>query len=266
MLQMLPLITSLLLLLTSQSLCASQAEIKFAYVGDIENSAYAGVVQGLDEANMQGQFLGQKYVMRTFPGPAELPDNAGDYIAILSALPTDELLLLHEKARYHAVFNLVAEDDSLRRDCRNNILNIIPSARMKQDAIAQWQQKHPGANVIAQAWHEDFVKFAARDLNKRFRKAFNKGMDDYAWAGWAAVRMTADSVVREGLTEPVALLSYLKTRLAFDGQKGLNMNFRETGQLRQLLLLVEDNSIVGEAPVRGVSSDIDSLGTAECAK
>ena len=137
---------------------------------------------------------------------------------------------------------------------------------MKQDAIAQWQQKHPGTPVIARAWHKDFVKFAARDLNKRFRKAFHKSMDDYAWAGWAAIRMAADSVAREGVTEPLALLHYLKTNLAFDGQKGLNLNFRETGQLRQPLLLVQDNKLIGEAPVRGVSSDIDSLGTVECAK
>jgi hypothetical protein len=78
--------------------------------------------------------------------------------------------------------------------------------------------------------------------------------------------MTADSAVRESITNSVALLNHLKTNLSFDGQKGLNMNFRETGQLRQLILIVENNELKGEAPVRGVSNDIDSLGIRECIK
>lgn len=62
------------------------------------------------------------------------------------------------------------------------------------------------------------------------------------------------------------MLHYLKTELSFDGQKGSNMTFRETGQLRQLLLIVEDNKIATEAPVRGVAKPptLDSLGTLNC--
>jgi hypothetical protein len=47
---------------------------------------------------------------------------------------------------------------------------------------------------------------------------------------------------------------------------GTDMNFRPTGQLRQPLLLVEDGKIAGEAPVRGVADDLDSLGNVECEK
>ena len=259
-------VTGLLLFLLSQSIYASQTEIKFAYVGGIEHSAYSGVEQGLNEANLQGQFLGQKYELQAFATLSELPDDLGGYLAIISAVQTDELLLLRETAKQHPVFNLVADDDHLRSACFGNILSIIPGKKMKQDAVAQWQKKHPDVDVIAQAWHQDFVKFAARDLNKRFRRAFGKGMDDYAWAGWAAIRMTADSVARENITNPVEILNHLKTNLSFDGQKGLNMSFRETGQLRQLILIVENNELMGEAPVRGVSNDIDSLGIRECIK
>jgi len=46
------------------------------------------------------------------------------------------------------------------------------------------------------------------------------------------------------------------------------MNFRDTGQLRQLILLVEEDKIVGEAPVRGVAKPptLDSLGLLNCEK
>jgi hypothetical protein len=45
------------------------------------------------------------------------------------------------------------------------------------------------------------------------------------------------------------------------------MSFRKNGQLRQMLLIVEGPSIVGEAPVKGVvnPADLDSLGPVDCA-
>jgi hypothetical protein len=54
--------------------------------------------------------------------------------------------------------------------------------------------------------------------------------------------------------------------MAFDGQKGVPHTFRDTGQLRQPLLLVEAGKLVGEAPVPGVvdTNDLDSLGLTSC--
>ena len=45
------------------------------------------------------------------------------------------------------------------------------------------------------------------------------------------------------------------------------MSFRDTGQLRQPLLLVAGDHVLGEAPVRGVVEieDLDSLGATHCA-
>ena len=45
------------------------------------------------------------------------------------------------------------------------------------------------------------------------------------------------------------------------------MNFRVNGQLRQLIILVENDKIVAEAPIRGVAKPptLDSLGSLECA-
>jgi hypothetical protein len=91
-------------------------------------------------------------------------------------------------------------------------------------------------------------------------------MDDYSWAGWAAVKMTSDTVARTQITNSKEMLNYLKNELSFDGQKGSDMNFRITGQLRQLILLVENDKIVTEAPIRGVAKPptLDSLGILEC--
>jgi hypothetical protein len=259
-------ILSLILSCCSLPLKASQIEITLAYVGNTNNLAYSGLRLGLDEANLQGQFLNQKYELKTYSSATQFADSKETYLAVIADLAAAELLVLLEAAKHYPVFNISADDDQLRRDCHNNLLSVIPSNRMKQDASAQWQTKHPGTDVVGKAWHPDFVKFAARDLNKRFRKNYSKGMSDSAWAAWAAIRMTADTVARQAIIEPAALLAHMKTNLAFDGQKGMSMNFRETGQLRQPVLIIENGELVGEAPVRGVSGDIDSLGIPECVK
>ncbi len=247
---------------------ANTVKIKFAYIGPIDSQFYHGVSQGLNEANLQGRFLGQEYALDIVELNAINNTNLSQYIALLVVADSETLLMLNQTSQTHPVFNLAADDDALRDACLNNVLHILPSARMKQDAVAQWNKKHPGMSVEAKAWHPAFIKFAARDLNKRFRKAFDNGMNDESWSGWAAIKMTADTVAREAITNPYDLLNYLKTNLSFDGQKGLNMNFRETGQLRQILLIVEHGQLVGEAPVRGVAKtgNVDSLGISHCPK
>ena len=257
---------SSLILCFSYACWAEEMEITLAYVGSGGHSAYSGVGQGLDEARLQGQFLGLNYKLLEFSTVKEVIESGHNFVGILAALTAEELVNISEELVQTPIFNLSAKDLHIRSDCLGNVLSIIPSSKMYEDAITQWQQIHPKTKVSASAWHKDFVKFAARDLNKRFLKAKAKHMDEYAWAGWAAVRMLADTVARESIINSVEMLAYLKTNLSFDGQKGVNMNFRETGQLRQLLLINEEGLLKGEAPVRGVSNDLDSLGIHECSK
>jgi hypothetical protein len=251
-----------------QTAFAEIVEVNFAYVGEVDHSALPGARQGLEESNLQGQFLNQKYNLDIVSAKDSQTHDFSAYIAVFTTVDADTFKNLATKLPDTPVFNLSLNDDVLRTACFNNALHIIPSDRMVADAIAQWQQKEPDSKASAQAWHPDFVKFAARDLNKRFTITHNTAMNDYSWAGWVAVKMTADSVARTQITEPAKMLNYLKTDLAFDGQKGDTMNFRETGQLRQPLLLVEDDKIVAEAPVRGIAKPptLDSLGTLDCAK
>ena len=245
---------------------AETTEIDFIYVGEENQSALLGFQQGLYEANQQGQFLGQNYKLDIISPAEALNHDYSKYIAVLTAVDIKTFNKISDHLPDTAVFNLKLDDDSLRRSCLANVLHTIPSASMKSDAVAQWHQKKPDSNVSAQAWHGDFVKFAARDLNKRFKKKQGQTMDDYSWAAWAAVKMTSDSVARENISNAKHMLTHLKTDLSFDGQKGSNMNFRKTGQLRQLIILVENGKIVAEAPVRGVAKPptLDSLGLLNC--
>ena len=260
-------ITALLFLASATAGAADITEVSFAFIGAADSSAHTGVAQGIHEANLQGQFLGQNYSLEEFSGDGIDAIGPDRFIAIIVATDADDLAQAGARFKDHAVFNVSVHDDALREACAPNLLHVIPSARMLADAEAQWLQKNPDAEITTSGWHPDFVKFAARDLNKRYRKRFSRPMDQYAWAGWAAVKMASDSVARQNITEPGAMLEFLKTGLAFDGQKGLDMNFRDTGQLRQLVLIIgPERELLGEAPVRGVvaTDDVDSLGLSSC--
>lgn len=233
-----------------------QEEYLVYFVG-ARDSALLGARQGISEAQLQGRFLQQGYRLVQFPDAAALPESV-PAVAIVTNLPAAPLLQLTREHADVPVFNVGADDDSLRTACLPNLLHVQPSRRMKADALAQWQEQRPQSKARAQAWHHGFKKFAARDLNKRFRKAFDTAMDDAAWAGWAAVKMASDLLARGTAIDAKTLLRQLRTVLAFDGQKGDAMDFRANGQLRQPILLVEGNRPVGEAPLRG--KPLDSLG------
>lgn len=91
-------------------------------------------------------------------------------------------------------------------------------------------------------------------------------MDSDAWAGWAALKMVSETVARTQSAEPKQILTYLREEMEFDGQKGIPHTFRDNGQLRQPLLIVEAGKLLGEAPIRGVvdTSNLDTLGLASC--
>ena len=256
----------LLLMCLACTAAGQTPEVTLVFVGEKDSSAYRGAQQGLAEAQAQGEFLGQRYVLAVQPAPTSTPISAA---AVIAAVDHAGLLTLVEANPGIPVLNALLTDDSLRRDCRANLLHVLPSAGMGKDALAQWATANPGmSGVTAQAWHPDFEKYAAAQLNKRYRETFARPMDDPAWAGWASVKLLSDTVAREQTADPAVLLDALRTRLAFDGQKGVDMRFRADGQLEQPLLLIAHDKILGEAPVRGVAEpeDLDSLGDVECAK
>jgi ABC-type branched-subunit amino acid transport system substrate-binding protein len=260
---LLPLSAAIALLFCASAVAA--LEIRLAYVGNTDGSAWLGVLQGQHEANIQGRFLDQTYTVDAMT-PEGLAQSDPKPAAIIAAGDAAALQRLSEAVPGIVVFNVTADDDALRQACATNLLHVPPSSTMKADAVAQWLQKNPDASVEAWAWHPKFVKYAARDLNKRFLKVQGVTMDDDAWAGWAAVRMVAEGVIRTQSTDPSALLAFMKSEIAFDGQKGVPHTFRDTGQLRQRLLIVENGKLAGEAPVRGVAdtTNLDSLGLPSC--
>lgn len=249
--------------------CATAADsqsISIAYYGESGTASEKGAKRGILEANLQGEFLGVKYELQ----PIEALDTVASTAprVIIVAASNEDVLRLASKFPQIPVINILSSSDRLRAECIDNLFHTIPSQQMFSDALAQWRSKHPNSSATAQAWHHKFRKYAAAQLNGRYQETFDTTMNDAAWAGWAATKLVADTLIRSPTLSEDALLAELKTNLAFDGQKGIDMRFRETGQLAQPLLLIEGDKIVGEAPVRGVESitDLDTLGEVNCPK
>lgn len=256
----LPAVCGALLCTLSAALAAQTVDILF--VGEANTPAHSGARQGLSEANAQGEFLGVTYRL------VSADTTGADPRAVVAAVNPTRLMGLREQYRDVPVLNVTAADTELREACEPNLFHVGASRAMLADAESQWQRKHPGSSARARAWHKTFRKYAASQLNSRYHEQFKQDMNDEAWAGWAAVKLLSDTIVRQPALTGAGLIRELQTNLAFDGQKGSDMSFRETGQLRQPLLLVDNDKIVGEAPVRGVvnTNNLDSLGLAFCPK
>jgi hypothetical protein len=254
-------ILALLISLTFSVIAATNQinEINLSFIGDYDSQAFMGLQQGIDEANVQGKFLGQSYSLTTLPKLS---------IAIFTTVDAEHIAQLSRAYPNKVIFNLTAEDNDLRSQCFGNVLHIIPSQAMIKDAENQWHKKNPNNAAKAQTWHHTFKKYAAGQLNTRFTESYRVEMTDNAWAGWASAKLLSDSIARSQFNDNTSLLEFIKTELNFDGQKGISLNFRDTGQLRQPLLLIENGNITGEAPVRGIvdTSNLDSLGLNQCTK
>lgn len=245
---------------------ADAEEVEILFVGDQGRSAWEGASQGLIEANLQGKFLGKTFKLTQLPGAGEILKESHP-AAVVVAGDAATLRQVADTLPGVPVFNVSLDDDEIRRQCGGNILHVLPSQAMKRDALSQWKTKHPESDARALAWHSSAKKYSGVQLNDRFTQSFGKPMDDEAWAGWAAVKMLSDTVVRTQSSDPGKLLDFLHNDLEFDGQKGADMSYRKNGQLRQPILIVEGDKVVGEAPVAGVAQsieDLDSLGNVDC--
>lgn len=215
------------------------------------------------EAEQQAKFLGIEYRWVFVDSAQEAAAHKGADAVIATLDPEETAAALPGTA----VFNVTDPDDKLRTRCRENLFHVTPSTAMLSAAEKQWKESEPDDHAIeAHAWHPRFVKFAGRELNNRWRNSVGREMTDQDWAVWAAYRLVADAIAQNAEAEPAELVTYFREEMEFDGQKGAYMTFRETGQLRQPLLITVAGKLSGEAPVRGVaaSDDLDSLGAQEC--
>ena len=253
---------------------AHAADVVITAVGGKDSAAGRGVVLGVAEANAQGRYFGRGFAIQ-YVDPVDPPgavagvaivisprggdrsEGGGEAAAGAEGSPPEPPGFWERWGRAAdagwLVLNAVDRGDALR--CRDGLFHVIPSRRMLAEALRREGGDAPSPpppdGLRAQAWHASLFRFAARDLNARYRERFAAPMGPEAWAGWAAARAVGEAVLRTESGDPRRLRGYFREELALDGQKGVALRFAGDGQLWQPVYLVAGDGVRAEfAPPR----------------
>ena len=245
----------LIFLLTGGALAK---ELNIIFDGSKETDAWLGLLQGIKEANTQGKFLNLQYIIVDFSRLADIQDKSSTIIvSARSARRNSELATKYPSI---PIFSVIPSSSVQSRPCAKNILYTRPSSQVMKKVTTLWRAEHPNRNGHARLWHYTFKKYAAAQLNKRYKKTTDKSMSDESWSSWAAVKLFSD-VAAKSAKPSTLLLNPQKTRtLAFDGQKGVDLNFNSELELLQPMLIIDNEIIVSEISIEKINAlrDINS--------
>ncbi len=107
--------------------------------------------------------------------------------------------------------------------------------------------------LVATAWHPSFQEYSALQMQHRFKVATHRDMTERDYAGWLAVRIVGEAVIRSGKTAPADLKAFLRSgQFEVAGFKGQSLTFRPWDQqLRQPVLLAQALMVTSISPQDG---------------
>ncbi|ESR25802.1 ABC transporter substrate-binding protein [Lutibaculum baratangense] len=146
-----------------------------------EDFGTAGAELAIADNNTTGRFTGQTYVLDAVPvgeaaeavAAVERLDAAG-VGWIVADLGAEALLEVADAAaeRDMLVFNVGAPDDDLRlRDCRENLVHVIPSRAMLADALAQY--------LVWKKWPRWFLVTGSHPEDQAYAAAIRRAADRF---------------------------------------------------------------------------------------
>jgi ABC transporter substrate binding protein (PQQ-dependent alcohol dehydrogenase system) len=171
----------------------------------IKDKGLPGAELAIEDNNTTGQFTGQAFALKAFtvppqgdPAGAFKQNIAGKYRFVVVNLPQAQLMKLADlpEAKDALLLDIASTDDKLRnRDCRANVLHILPSRAMRADALAQYLLKKRWTKVfLLQGNHEEDRLYG--EAVKRAAARFGlEIVSEKNWEHTADARRTAQSDV-----------------------------------------------------------------------
>ena len=152
-----------------------------------DDIGFAGAALGTADNATTGSFMGQKFVTETVIATPETVDaemtrllDAGITYFVTLADAATTLRLADMAGDRALIFNALATDDALRgKDCRPNLLHVVPSDAMLADGLAQylawkrWDEwvlisgSHPEDQALAAAYRRAAEKFGLTIVEER---------------------------------------------------------------------------------------------------
>jgi len=171
----------------------------------ISQKGLLGSELAIVDNNTTGQFTGQQYNLKklVLPLDADIKQAFTQYIPsdtafIVSMLPAKKLQQLAslKEAQHKLIFDAATANDAFRnRECRDNILHLLPSRAMRADALAQF--------MLKKRWNKWFLVVGATPEDRLYSIAIKRaakrfGMKIVAEKNWTHTydaRRTAQSDV-----------------------------------------------------------------------
>jgi len=121
------------------------------------------------------------------------------------------------------------------------------------------------SGLVPDWWHWAWERNGAPQVNKRFMKKAKRHMTGYDWSAWLAVKLIAESILRQEQLDTGLIQADIKdATFKIDGAKGYPLNFRTwNNQLRQPVFLTSLNRVINRAPIEGFlhpTNNLDVLG------
>lgn len=141
-----------------------------------ENDGQAGAESGLDDNNVAGEFLGQKFSLAAHrlkpgedPGQALADLEAKGARFVLADLPAEALLKAADSpaGAKTLLFNIGAADEILREEsCRANVIHVAPSRAMLADGLTQY--------LLWKQWRKFLVVVGSHDQDRLWAEALKR--------------------------------------------------------------------------------------------
>jgi ABC transporter substrate binding protein (PQQ-dependent alcohol dehydrogenase system) len=171
----------------------------------IENKGVLGAELAIEDNNTTGAYTKQTFSLERFIVPAD-GDVTGEFnkaiakkfaFAITNLAPDVTIKVADlVAAKDILLFDAATIDDALRnKDCRANILHLLPNRAMRSDALAQYLMK--------KRWTKWFLVVGATEEDKRYAEAIKRSakkfnlkiVQEKSWEHTFDVRRTAQSDV-----------------------------------------------------------------------
>lgn len=146
-----------------------------------EDAGIAGAQMGIKENNAGGRFVGHLYGLDVetasspedaLAGLKKLYEDGHNYIIVDASAPTLVRLADWAKDKDILLFNIRAEDVSLRQEnCRANVMHVVPDRFMLADALAQY--------LVKMDWKNWLVVHGSTDADLAYRDAVTRAAERF---------------------------------------------------------------------------------------
>jgi ABC transporter substrate binding protein (PQQ-dependent alcohol dehydrogenase system) len=165
-----------------------------------EDEGVQGARLGIADDNTTGQFTGQSFelVERVVPEDGDVAASFRDLVAkgvllVVTDLAAPELLSAADlpEAAAATIFDTATADDRLRgKDCRANLLHLLPSRAMLTDALVQYLVVKRWTNLLLVVGHGDGDRDFAADIRHAAQKFQARIVEEKPWTFVPGARRT----------------------------------------------------------------------------